>query len=246
MQEPKYVDVRRSTAPGARRRALGWLVRTAAPALPPLAGACVCKTLDKVAELGLLGLGVVGLLRLLVGADPSSMGPLAAWLVGLVAVKAGCRLLDRFLRHVSALRTRRVLGEEDADVEQVVAFLGAATPAVAGVLAPTVAVIVLGLRVAWPLAGILALGLALVLWMLGLDELWSLFAAVTALVSVAGMAVLGAAIAVDTLVLAGALSVAIRAIDLTQGVWVFVDGLDAALASGDRLLHHGRGEMTRP
>ncbi|MFD0867253.1 ABC transporter transmembrane domain-containing protein, partial [Tessaracoccus lubricantis] len=170
----------------AGRAALSrWLLGVTRPVLAPLAASTVFRLVDLLAGLALFGVGVAAVVRF-AGDDAPSLWALASTMIGLSLLKAVSRYLEQFLGHLVAFRALELLRREmfarlwpqapavmsrsrsgdlleraTKDVDRLeVFFAHTFAPAVTAVLAPAVAVTVIGATVSWPLAGIAAAGLA--------------------------------------------------------------------------------------
>lgn len=174
--------------PASRAQLTRWLVRVTRPVLAPLAASTLVRLVDQLAGLALFGLAMAGVLT---WASQGTGGLLR--LVGFLAVlslaKALCRYLEQLLGHLVAFKALELLRVETfaalwpqapavlagsrsgdllqrltKDVDRVeVFFAHTFAPAVTAVLTPLVATLAVGGLVSWPLAGVMALGLALTL-----------------------------------------------------------------------------------
>lgn len=171
------------SAPAAGRRGLiGWLLRTTAPVLPPLAASTLLRVVAQLLGVGLVALGALAVARTALAAAgapgataPGPVGVLAL-MVLLALLKAAARYGEQFLGHLVAFKalellrvrlvasllpraTRQPLGSGDLlaratkDVDRVETFFAhTIAPVVGAVLVPLTTVLVIGTTASWPVA----------------------------------------------------------------------------------------------
>lgn len=172
-----------------RGRLTRWLVQVTRPVLTPLAASTLARLVDQLAGLALFGLAMAAVLSW-ASSGTGGLGRLVGVMVALSLVKAVCRYLEQFLGHLVAFKALELLRVETfaalwpqapavlagsrsgdllqrltKDVDRVeVFFAHTFAPAVTAVLTPLVATLAVGGLVSWPLAGVMALGLGLSLF----------------------------------------------------------------------------------
>ena len=176
-----WSDPRSAPAVG-RRGLIGWLLRTTAPVLPPLAVSTLLRVVAQLLGVGLVALGALAVARTALAAAgapgataPGPVGVLAL-MVLLALLKAAARYGEQFLGHLVAFKalellrvrlvasllpraTRQPLGSGDLlaratkDVDRVETFFAhTIAPVVGAVLVPLTTVLVIGTTASWPVA----------------------------------------------------------------------------------------------
>lgn len=230
---PDYLDadLRPRVRSAGRRAVIGWLIELARPFHRLLAVNILVATVDRLAGLGLLGGFVVATMRLAQGQDIRTMGDLGGLLAALVVVKAVCLLLGRFLRHLVAFRVRgrlrQVRATSTLDPLEVFIAEGLA-PAATSVVGPALVVVGISVFVSLPVAAVLAAGLGVTPKLV--DNPFPLLREGVTLITVTGMALIGALTGVDIVMLAMAMAIGIGAFALTGAIERFLIGLDAFTA----------------
>jgi ATP-binding cassette subfamily C protein len=167
-----------------------WLLGVTRGVPAPLGASALCRFLFLLADLVLLGGGLVAALRLASGQPVGPIDSVGSFVIALVVlclVKALLRYLEQFLGHLVAFRSLELLRTEvfsrlhpqapaivprlrsgDAleritrDIERLeVLFAHTPAPVLTALLVPLVSVTVIGTAVSWPVAVVSAIGLGL-------------------------------------------------------------------------------------